>query len=162
MITPQQGEEMRARLERARERARRKLKGENPLQPLAAEVVAQVAQPPIKKRIRQSAKPLMNKLEQEFFKRLETRGADCSTFPLIGSLRAQALKFKIANNAFYKPDITGFCDGRLHAWEVKGNKGKNIDRGKLALKVAASAWPEVVFILAWKTDGQWNEQRILP
>jgi len=155
MISQQQFDEMKARTDRAR----RKLKGENQLQPLAAEVVAQ---PPIKKRIRQSAKPLMNKLEQEFFNGLETRGTDCSTFPLIGSLRAQALKFKIANNAFYKPDITGFCDGRLHAWEVKGNKGKNIDRGKLALKVAASAWPEVVFILAWKTDGQWNEQRILP
>jgi hypothetical protein len=80
----------------------------------------------------------------------------------ISNLRAQAIKFKIGNNAFYKPDMTGEIAGIWHAWEVKGNKGKNIDRGKLALKVAASAWPEVVFILAWKTDGQWNEQRILP
>jgi len=158
MISQQQFDEMKARTDRAR----RKLKGENPLQPLAAEVVAKEAQPPIKKRIRQSAKPLMNKLEQEFFNRLKTRGSDCVRIEYIHHLRPQALKFKIANNAFYKPDITGFCDGRLHAWEVKGNKGKNLDRGKLALKVAASAWPEVVFILAWKTDGQWNEQRILP
>ena len=107
------------------------------------------------KRIRQSAKPIMNKLEQDWFSLL----LKC---PSIDHLRAQAIKFKIGNNAFYKPDITGWVSGRLTAWECKGNAGKNIDRGKLALKVAASAWPDVEFILVWRIDGIWKQQLIVP
>jgi hypothetical protein len=39
---------------------------------------------------------------------------------------------------------------------------KNVDRGILALKVAASSWPEVQFILIWKEQGVWNFQEVLP
>jgi len=148
-ITPQQFDEMKARTERAR----RKLKGEDPLKPLAAEVVAH---PPITKRIRQSSKPLMNKLEQEAFDRVGR------IYFGISNLRAQAIKFKIGNNAFYKPDITGILNDKWVAWEVKGNGGKNIDRGILALKVAATQWPEIRFILIWKYCGAWREQIVQP
>lgn len=105
---------------------------------------------PKKKRIRQSEKPEMNRLESEWYKHIKHLEA-----------RPQAIKLKLARSVFYKPD---FFSMRLQmAWEVKGLKGKNIDRGKLALKVAASAWPEITFILVWKDEhGQWQEQHVLP
>lgn len=106
------------------------------------------------KRIRQSGKPLMNKLESEWHQYLCYGDVKC--------LRPQAVKLKIGTNAFYKPDFSGFVGDKLTLWEVKGNKGKNIDRGKLALKVAAFQWPEFDFILVWKQDGAWQAQRILP
>jgi hypothetical protein len=103
------------------------------------------------KRIRQSSKPELNKLEAEWFSRL----------PLLSGVRPQSIKFKLARNVFYKPDF--FSIAQLTAWEVKGLKGKNIDRGKLALKVAATAWPEIKFILVWKdAEGVWQEQHVLP
>ena len=103
-----------------------------------------------KKRIRQSTAPEMNKLESEWFHHIHHLGA-----------RPQAIKLKLARSVFYKPDF--FSARALTAWEVKGLKGKNIDRGKLALKVAATAWPEIKFILVWKNaDGQWQEQHVLP
>jgi hypothetical protein len=111
-----------------------------------------------KKRISQSSKPEMNKLETECFEMLKRQ------FPQFPAPRPQAIKFKLARNAFYKPDLFSFSwvGGRPTAWEVKGMRGKNIDRGKLALKVAASAWPEIRFVLAWKDNGQWFNQEILP
>ena len=111
------------------------------------------------KRIRQSEKPLMNKLEQAWFSQLSMFSFEGER---VNGLRAQAIKFKIGGNAFYKPDMTGWRGGRLTAWECKGIAVKNIDRGKLALKVAAHQWPEVDFWLVWKQDGQWQQQRILP
>lgn len=111
-----------------------------------------------KKRIRQSDKPLMNKLEQEYL-------AHVSSFArYLPSPKAQALKLRLANGVFYKPDLFSFAwlDGRPTAWEVKELRGKNVDRGKLALKVAASTWPEIRFIFAWRENGKWVEQEVLP
>lgn len=103
-----------------------------------------------KKRIRQSEKPILNRLESEWYEHIKHYGA----YP-------QAVKLKIARSAFYKPDFFSFAIAT--AWEVKGLKGKNIDRGKLALKVAATAWPEIKFILVWKDEqGVWQEQVVLP
>lgn len=106
--------------------------------------------PKTKKRIRQSEKPELNVLETEWFKHIQHFGA-----------RPQAIKLKLARGVFYKPDF--FSPRTMTAWEVKGLNGKNIDRGKLALKCAASAWPEIKFILVWKDEqGQWQEQHVLP
>lgn len=102
-----------------------------------------------KKRIRQSPKPLMNRLEAEWFEHIKHLGA-----------HPQAVKLKLANSTFYKPDFFSFRV--MTAWEVKGLYGKNADRGKLALKVAASAWPEIRFYLVWKEDGKWLSQEVLP
>ncbi len=114
-------------------------------------IAALNAKPKSKKRIRQSEKPELNRLESEWFARL----------PALHGVRPQSIKFRLARNAFYKPDFFSFA--LRTAWEVKGLKGKNIDRGKLALKVAASAWPEIKFILVWKDEqGQWQEQHVLP
>ena len=113
-------------------------------------IAALMAKPAVKKRIRQSEKPVMNKLETEWYSLFAT-----------ADTRPQAIKFKVARSAFYKPDF--FSPLLRTAWEVKGLKGKNIDRGKLALKCAATAWPEIKFILVWKDEqGIWQEQQVLP
>ena len=113
------------------------------------------------KRLRQDLKPLMNKLEQAWFNHLTAEGT-------YNSLRAQAKRYRIANGAWYKPDITGRShsgDGapREHAWECKGPRQmKSMARAMLTIKVAAAQWPEVTWILVWKDDGQWKEQTVIP
>lgn len=110
------------------------------------------------KRVRQDTKPLMNKLEQRWFNHLKNN-------PDVIELRAQSLRFKIANGAWYKPDITCRYKGwqPLNVYECKGPKEmKNIARGILALKCAAAAWPENNFILVWEANGQFRTQQILP
>jgi len=148
-ITPQQFEEMRARTERAR----------------GAVTGPTAVRPPCKpsKRIRQSGKPLMNKLELEWFTIVST------LFPNYPRPRAQAKRYRLANGAWYKPDVTATSwpqtDGPATetAWECKGpRKMKNMARGMLAIKFAAAAWPEVAFFLVWKDAGCWQQQRVLP
>lgn len=104
------------------------------------------------KRLRQSQKRLLNKLETEFGARL------CVAFPY-ATFRAQAKTYRLANGVRYSPDFTAILDGVEHAWEVKGKHAW--DDALVKLKVAAAAWPEIVFVLAWKENGEWREQRIL-
>lgn len=119
---------------------------------------------PAKKRIRQSSKPLMNKLEQDWFNYLSR------TLPADIRLRAQAKKYRLANGSWYKPDMTattldlGPALWRETAWECKGPKQmKGISRGMLTLKFAASAWPEVRFALVYKDEsGNWKQENVLP
>ena len=113
------------------------------------------------KRIRQDDKPLMNKLEGQWFEILSAQ------FPN-KSIRPQAKRYKLANGAWYKPDLT--CSNfRLDseimetAWECKGPSCmKNVARGLLTIKFAAAQWPEVAFFLVWKDKGEWKQQRVLP
>ena len=108
-------------------------------------------------RVRQDSKPLMNKLESGWHSVLKLCDqVDQST------LRAQAIRFKLANGAWYKPDITAIVSGKQTAWECKGPKQmKGIAKGMLTIKVAAAQWPEVEFRLVWKQDGRWHQQIIL-
>ena len=107
------------------------------------------------KRIRQSPKPLMNKLETEFFLRLQQDAGD------IKFIRPQSIRFMLGNGIWYKPDFTGFVDGSFSAWEVKG---PHAFRGGFEnLKVAAHQFVEVHWYLVWKNkNGQWQQQRVLP
>ncbi len=114
-------------------------------------------------RIRQSEKPLLNKLEQEWFDILSVQ------FPNYPRPRAQAKKYKIGNNAWYKPDITISQWPRENgpacetAFECKGpSQMKGVDRGILTIKVAAHQWPDVRFVLVWKDSGRWHQQEVLP
>ena len=104
------------------------------------------------KRIRQSSKPLMNKLETSFWKEyLKDYHPEA---------RAQAVKFRLGNGIAYTPDFVSLGLHPVTCWEVKG---PHAFRGGFEnLKVAARAWPEIKWILVWKNkDGQWMQQKII-
>lgn len=102
------------------------------------------------KRIRQSSKPLLNKLETEFRRHR-----------LIGDGYVdQAVRFRLGNGIWYKPDFVWFGTGTTVVYEVKG---PHAFRGGLEnLKVAASLYPQISWRLVWKEDGLWKQQVVLP
>jgi hypothetical protein len=121
---------------------------------------------PAKKRIRQSAKPLLNKLETEFRDYLRAMHPN---FPVY----EQAMTFRLGNGIRYTPDLCVMFEARLTCYEVKCpqrtrkdgkvvDAGKNVDRGKVVLKVAASKFPEIDWWLVWQTGAKWNFQKVLP
>jgi len=110
-------------------------------------------QSPPKKRIRQDTKPLMNKLEREWFNVL-------SGMASTKNLRAQALRFKLANGLWFKVDITCEVDGKMTCFEVKGPFA--FRGGFENLKSAATLFAEWDWFLVWKDGGQWKTQKILP
>ncbi len=114
-----------------------------------------------KKRIRQSSKPLMNKLETEFYNRIKDQ------YPNYPPVRAQAKTFRLANGVRFTPDLT--CSiwpddnepAKETAWEVKGKHAW--DDSICKLKMAASAFPEVRWFLCWKSEnGSWILERVMP
>jgi len=117
----------------------------------AANMRVAKAHPP--KRIRQSTKPLMNKLESEFKHYYETYTGH--------TLLPQAIRFRLGNGIWYKPDFTLFCATMgMSAIEVKGpfaHRG-----GFENLKVAAGLYKSVTWRLAWKLDGVWKTQIVYP
>ena len=109
-------------------------------------------------RLRQSSKPLMNKLEQEWF--------DVLRFNTNSIVHCQGIKFKLANGLTYLPDF--FCFdwmsagefARPTAFEVKGPWAT--DDAIAKVKMFATAYPEIRVILVWKDDNkQWQTQRVL-
>ena len=106
------------------------------------------------KRIRQSQKPLMNKLELEYWgvlKRSYTEGPD--------RIVCQGLRFQLANGLWYKPDFAVFTFNALWCYEVKG---PHAFRGGFEnLKVAARTYPFITWVLVWK-ETTWKEQIVLP
>ena len=107
------------------------------------------------KRIRQGEKP-PNKLEADWRRHIE------AVHPGV-KFRAQAIRFRLANGAWYKPDLMAWLNCRVVCWETKGPKqAKNVARGILTVKFAAAAWPEVLFILVWRENGVWKWQEVLP
>lgn len=108
-----------------------------------------------KRRIRQSSKPLMNKLETEWYHVLK------SAYPPECPVFSQAIRFRLGNGIWYKPDFIVFGTGQAYGYEVKG---PHAFRGGFEnLKVCASLYREIKWYLVWKGDlGQWQEQTILP
>lgn len=110
------------------------------------------------KRIRQSSKPLMNKLEEQWFEVLKRR---------FGIVLPQSIRFMLGRGVWYKPDFVcwpvGFDsqDPRMRVWECKG---PHAFRGGFEnLKVAAHKYPHIQWNLVWKNEvGQWCEQTVLP
>lgn len=114
-------------------------------------------------RIKQERGPLLNKSEQEWFDILSAQ------FPNFPRPRPQAKRYRLANGFWYKPDVSATSwpadqgPARETCWEVKGPKQvKGVAKGLATLKVAASSWPEVCWILVWKENGQWKQQQVLP
>lgn len=113
---------------------------------------------PTSRPIRQDPKPLLNALETQAFAWLQ------AAWPSY-IFHKQALRFKLANGSWYKPDLAFFSDtGRIFCFEVKELRGKNVDRGKLALKSAAYLFPEVRWHLIWRKakGASWHMQEVLP
>ena len=113
---------------------------------------------PKPRRLRQSTKPLLNKLEQEWF--------DVLRFNTNSIVHCQGIKFKLANGLTYLPDF--FCFdwmsagefARPTAFEVKGPWAT--DDAIAKVKMFATAYPEIRVILVWKDDNkQWCQQRVL-
>lgn len=109
----------------------------------------------VPKRIRQSSKPLMNKLETQFWRVLCLEFGDPQVMP-------QALKLKLGNGIFYTPDfvVTQPGVGIVRCYEVKG---PHAFRGGFEnLKVAAHQWLHVKWYLVWKDGPHWRTQQVLP
>lgn len=109
------------------------------------------------KRIKQCSKPLLNALESEWLGVLALRHK---------IIACQSLRFMLANGLWYKPDFVAWPvglesqDTRMRAFEVKG---PHAFRGGFEnLKMAAHKYPQIKWTLAWKEDGQWCEQQVLP
>lgn len=107
-----------------------------------------------KKRIRQSGKPILNKLEQEFFDLLSAKPSRMF-FP-------QAITFKLCNGVRLTPDIVevGDTTGHVTCHEIKGPYA--FEDSLIKLKFAAKTYPLFSWYLHWKQDGMWETQRILP
>lgn len=108
---------------------------------------------PAPKRIRQSSKPLLNKLETEWFNICkQAYPEDCHVVP-------QGIRFMLGNGIWYKPDIVVFGVS-VYAYEVKG---PHAFRGGFEnLKVAAHKYQHISWSLVWKENGQWQEQKVQP
>lgn len=113
------------------------------------------ATPKANRRIRQSQKPLLNKLETEAMAWLRT------TYPHF-KFQPHCMRLEIANGCWFSPDIVGTCDGtrNVSLHEVKGPMAW--DDAIVKLKVVARAWPCFSVSIMWKIDGQWKEQLVLP
>lgn len=111
-----------------------------------------------KKRIRQRSKPLLNKLENEFLLKL-TPPFDSPGWRIV----PQSLRFRLANGLWYKPDflkVGDDADSPIVAYEVKG---PHAFRGGFEnLKMAASQYPWIKWVVVWKDEGVWQEQVVLP
>lgn len=109
-----------------------------------------------RKRIVQEAKPLLNALEAQYAALLQEKFSH-------RIIRAQAIRFRLANGLWYKPDLTVWAktaELAPRAYEVKGRKAPA--RGVAVLKMAATQYPDWIWFLVWKEDGRWQEQRVLP
>ncbi len=103
------------------------------------------------KRIRQSAKPVLNKLESRFHQKL------IQDFP--GQLiLPQAIRLELARGIWYKPDF--FFPVSTTFYEVKG---PHAFRGGMEnLKIAARVHSWAKFFLVWEDDSRaWRRQEIL-
>jgi hypothetical protein len=104
------------------------------------------------KRIRQSSKPLMNKLETRFYNEFLLSRYEKK------DVHIQAITVKLANGLRYTVDF--FCLNGLSAWEVKGPwvDGDSFPK----LKMAAAKYPEVKWNLVWHTKNGWQRQEVKP
>lgn len=111
-----------------------------------------------KKRIRQSDKPILNALENEFGRKLLHWYHELETV----QITAQSIRFSLGNGIAYKPDFVVFrSDFKTIAYECKGPYAHR--GGFENLKVAANKYPLVHFMLVWKDEqGVWQEQHVLP
>ena len=115
---------------------------------------------PAPKRLRQRSAPKLNKTEAAFAAWLRARASDLAV------IHEQAIKLTLANGTTYTPDFvvaipTGLATegDDVTAYEVKGFMR---DDASVKLKVAASLYPWIRFVLVSKgTQGrEWDFQEV--
>lgn len=117
-------------------------------------VPAFLNQPTKKSSLRQKTKRNINQLESDFLLYLKT-------YAVAGKIKSQAITLVLANGCRYTPDFCVFGhENQLIAYEVKGPFFR--DDAKVKLKVAASVFPEIEFVLAERKNGAWTETKIYP
>lgn len=117
------------------------------------EELARMEPPKPKKRIRQSSKPLSNKLEAECGHYLREK------FPHAG-VYEQAITLRLGNGVKYTPDWVVVSALQTTVYEVKGKKVWDDSVAKL--KVAASLYHFWEWYLIWKDKDGWQTQVVLP
>lgn len=144
-----------------RERIERQMRQEDALYKQCPAIDPRIeSAPKAPKRIRQKEGDGMNKLEREFEGILNNRYITSKT-SYVHTIYAQCIRLKIANGCTLTPDFAVFfADHAPHFYEVKGPFAW--EDSLIKLKVAAYAYPKCTFILAWKKDGVWKEQTVLP
>lgn len=119
-------------------------------------IVKAVFAPLPRPTLRQERGPRLNELETRTLRQLQN-DHQLTTF------HAQAIRFRLANGAWYKPDLWALRGGRLLCWECKCFKAKGAPKGILAVKVAASQYPEVDFwLVTQERGGPLRFERVLP
>jgi len=106
---------------------------------------------PLERRLRQSHKPRLNKLETEFGAILRVEYPDVRIYD-------QAFRVEVAAGSWYKVDF--WIPAKSLAFEVKGPKA--FRGGFENLKRAASSFREITWVLVWKDEGRWYRQTIVP
>lgn len=109
------------------------------------------------RRVKQRTKPKSNDLELEFGAHLRRLHENSSL-----GIWEQALTFLLANSVRYTPDWVMLCaETGLHCYEVKGKR--MWDDAAVKIKVAASVYPNVHWMIVWKDDnGTWKTQALYP
>lgn len=108
-----------------------------------------------RKRLRQSDKPVLNILEQEFFDTYLSPPA-CSLL-----VYPQGIRLELARGHWFKPDF--FVPGTPEQPTAFETKGPHAFRGGFEnLKVAARVHPWCKFVLCWKEGCEWKQQIVLP
>lgn len=101
------------------------------------------------------AKGRMNKTEQAYSELLAARKHDGS----ILWFKFEAVKLRLADSTFFTPDFIVLSqDGIVEFHEVKGFM---LDDANVKLKVAASSFPFVFFLIRKAKGGTWTTKRIL-
>lgn len=111
---------------------------------------------PVAGRLRQKQGNGLNKTEAAFLAYLQASDQYADILP-------QSVTLLIANGCRYTPDFLAvdqsLGSSALTAYEVKGFMR---DDAGVKLKVAASKYPWIKFILVWRKAGAWQMQEILP
>ncbi len=111
--------------------------------------------------IRQSRKPKLNQTEQQFSAWLHALCPDAF-------IVEQDITFRIANGSRFTPDAVVFHPliGTIDAYEVKPERRHDsrwlTDDSRLKLILAAKTFPFIRWHLAYKQNGNWVTQQILP
>lgn len=123
--------------------------------------VERAPSPPPKPVIRQSSKPKFNKTEAAFGAWLRAKYPDAF-------IVEQDITWRIANGSRFTPDAVAFHPfiGTIDAYEVKPERRRDsrwmTDDSRLKLLVAAKTFPFIRWHLAWKQNGNWVTQQIIP